>query len=218
MTPSDADLFAKDRNVFEIWLKKEHPGIQQQAATMLFRYADLVAESADRLGLIAAGDHDRLFTRHLQESLTPQLLAVIPQQAAVLDVGSGGGFPAIPIAIARPDLRMTLAEPRQKKAAFLERVILSLGLGHVAVFPGTVEELALRHAAPAWDCAVARGVRWTGRMIRALETLLRDEAMVVRFGAVSGIAAGVQVLPLGASERAIQVWPRGRWQDLPDAP
>jgi 16S rRNA (guanine(527)-N(7))-methyltransferase RsmG len=218
MTSKDGGSLAKDRIDFKIWLKEEHPGIEAGMTSLLLRYGELVAESSDRLGLVAAGDHDRLFTRHLQESLVPQLLAVIPPQAVVLDVGSGGGFPGIPIAIVRPDLGMTLAEPRQKKAAFLERVVLSLGLGHVTVFPGTVEDLALRHAEPAWDCVVARGLRWTVRMIRALDTLLRDEAVVVRFGAVRGIPAGVRVIPLGGSERAVQVWPRVRWQDLAGAP
>jgi 16S rRNA (guanine527-N7)-methyltransferase len=59
----------------------------------------------------------------------------------VLDVGSGAGLPGIPLAILRPDIRMTLCEIRVKRAAFLERVVSRIGLRHVTVYNGDVQKI-----------------------------------------------------------------------------
>lgn len=64
----------------------------------------------------------------------------LPQGAGVLDIGSGGGLPAIPLAITRPDLRFTLVEIRQKRAAFLDIAIAQLGLSNVHVYNGDVRK------------------------------------------------------------------------------
>lgn len=205
-----------DREAFARRLLESRPEIAEPATAALLRFGDLVVASADRLGLVAAGDQDRVFTRHVQESLARPFLESVPRGARVLDVGTGGGFPAIPLAIVRDDVQLTLTEPRQKKAAFLERVLLTLNLSRVSLFPGTLEDLARRTADPAWDCAVARGVRWTAPMIRALQSVLVDEATVVRYGPAAGCPEGVRVLPVGAADRAIQVWPRSRWEALAD--
>jgi 16S rRNA (guanine527-N7)-methyltransferase len=74
-----------------------------------------------------------------------QLFAdVIPPNAAVLDIGSGAGLPAIPIAILRPDVQITLCEIRSKRAAFLERSLSLLQLPHARVHHGDVRGLTVR--------------------------------------------------------------------------
>ncbi len=65
---------------------------------------------------------------------------VLPPGAEVLDVGSGGGLPGIPLAISRPDLRLVLAESRARRAAFLELVVAQLGLKNVRVYNGDVRQ------------------------------------------------------------------------------
>ncbi len=77
---------------------------------------------------------------HALESIAPASL--IPQGARVVDIGSGGGFPAIPIAAARPDVSMTMVEPRGKKAAFLRHVSRTLGLGKARVLEIGIENLS----------------------------------------------------------------------------
>jgi 16S rRNA (guanine527-N7)-methyltransferase len=212
------NLMTSDRDEFLRWLTENHPALPGSAAAALLRYAELVVESSDRLGLVASGDRGRVYTRHVRESLARPLLESVPHGARVLDVGSGGGFPAIPLAIVREDLHLTLTEPRRKKAAFLERVVLTLGLSQVRLFAGTLEDLGRQTTHPAWECAVARGVRWTAPMIRGLSALLPEEATVIRYGPAGGSPEGVRVFPLGASDRAIQVWPRSRWEALPGTP
>jgi len=71
---------------------------------------------------------------------------VLPEGAHVLDVGSGAGLPAIPLAIERPDLTLTLAERRAKRAAFLDLAAARLGLKNVRVYNGDVQQWSGRTA------------------------------------------------------------------------
>jgi 16S rRNA (guanine(527)-N(7))-methyltransferase RsmG len=206
-----------DRDEFSVWLNAKYPDLGETAAKRLHEFGELVEASADRLGLIAAGDRPQVYMRHFREALAPPLLQAIPAGARVLDVGSGGGFPAIPLAIVREDLHVTLTERRERKASFLQRVVLTLNLTQVFVFPGTLEDLARQTDGPSWECALSRAVRWTPRMVRVLEGMLPDAGTVIRYGAPAGIAAGVAIHPLEDSDHAIQVWPRSHWEDLPAA-
>lgn len=72
--------------------------------------------------------------------------------AAHLDIGSGAGFPALPMRLLRPRIRLTMIEPRGKRAAFLETVAHELGLTDSVVFNGRLEEfLDRQEAAERWD-------------------------------------------------------------------
>src|SRR5690606_12135457 len=83
----------------------------------------------EQVNLTSITDPDGAWTRHALDALTlvPHL-ADLPAGARVLDVGSGGGVPGIPLAIARPDLRVTLVEATEKKCAFLRGVADAIGL------------------------------------------------------------------------------------------
>lgn len=87
--------------------------------------------------LTAVREPERMVSHHLLDSL-----AAVPHFAgpAVLDVGSGGGLPGIPLAIARPDLRVTLIDSIAKKTAFLQQAKAELGLGNLTVVTGRVED------------------------------------------------------------------------------
>ena len=80
--------------------------------------------------------------------------ALIPEGARVLDIGSGGGFPGVPLSIARPDLVVTLLEPRGKRASFLRHVIRTVPLSNAQVLAERVEDLT----APAYAAATSRAV------------------------------------------------------------
>ncbi|HQT01240.1 MAG: 16S rRNA (guanine(527)-N(7))-methyltransferase RsmG [Hydrogenophilales bacterium 16-64-46] len=86
--------------------------------------------------LTALREPERMVSHHLLDSLTAVPYFTGP---AVLDVGSGGGLPGIPLAIARPDLQVTLIDSIAKKTAFLQQVKTELGLSNLAVATGRVE-------------------------------------------------------------------------------
>jgi 16S rRNA (guanine527-N7)-methyltransferase len=107
-------------------------------------------------GLISKSDEGNLFLRHFCDSLQPLLLFGFKKNARVLDIGSGGGFPAIPIRIFRPDLTMTLAESNRKKAAYLKEIKKELVLENVTIFNGRVEKMPKPES--GYDYVVSRGV------------------------------------------------------------
>jgi 16S rRNA (guanine527-N7)-methyltransferase len=98
------------------------------AEDRLAAYAALVRKWAPRLDLVSPGDLDRLEERHIEDSLraAPLLDELPPGPCA--DIGSGAGFPGVPLAIARPDRHWTLIEARWRRAAFLEEVVRELDL------------------------------------------------------------------------------------------
>ncbi len=121
------------------WLERLPLGIQY--LQLLTRYGLLVEEWAGRLSIVSKGDRGEIFTRHVLDSLNPVSLFANPPRTA-LDVGSGAGFPGIPLAIVWPTTRWFLVESREKKAGFLEKAVRELGLGNVKVVCARVEDLA----------------------------------------------------------------------------
>ena len=79
---------------------------------------------------------------------------LITHGARVVDIGSGAGFPGLPLAIARPDLDVTLVEPRAKRCAFLRHVVRTLGLENVRVAAARIEEVVGR----TFDVATTRAL------------------------------------------------------------
>ncbi|MGH3466949.1 MAG: 16S rRNA (guanine(527)-N(7))-methyltransferase RsmG, partial [Thermocrispum sp.] len=78
--------------------------------------------------------------------------------AFVVDVGSGGGFPGVPVAVARADVTVTLLEPMARRVDWLQEVVGTLGLEHVTVLRGRAEENATRAAIGVADVVTARAV------------------------------------------------------------
>lgn len=105
--------------------------------TRLLAYLALLDKWNRVYNLTAVRDTERMVSHHLLDSL-----AAVPyfQGAAVLDVGSGGGLPGIPLAIARPELQVTLIDSIAKKTAFLLQAKAELGLENVKVVTGRVED------------------------------------------------------------------------------
>ena len=102
----------------------------------LLTYLTLLDKWNRVYNLTAVRETERMVSHHLLDSL-----AIMPYVEAgqVLDVGSGGGLPGIPLAIARPDLQVTLIDSIAKKTAFLLQAKAELGLENVAVVTGRVE-------------------------------------------------------------------------------
>ncbi|WP_303784617.1 16S rRNA (guanine(527)-N(7))-methyltransferase RsmG [Azovibrio restrictus] len=113
-----------------------------KAVDQLLAYRDLMLKWNRTYNLTALKDPARMVSHHLLDSL-----AILPWIAGpeLLDVGSGAGLPGIPLAIARPDLRVTLVDAVQKKAAFQRQAAIELGLANVQALHGRVEELQGRY-------------------------------------------------------------------------
>ncbi len=122
-----------------------HTGIRQLELSLpegtearLLAYLSLLSKWNRVHNLTAVRDEQQMVSHHLLDSLT--VLPHLAGYASLADVGSGGGLPGIPLALARPDRAVTLIEANHKKASFLQQAKIELGLSNVSVHCGRVED------------------------------------------------------------------------------
>ena len=167
------------------------------------------------INLTAIIDPKEIIIKHFIDSLVALVATSFPQNGVVLDVGSGGGFPGIPLKIVRSDMRLILVEPIQKKCSFLNSVIGLLKLQDVSTFGGTIEQYAKRQLRHVIDTVVVRALKYEEirKHIPSLLTskgkvvLYRTEAMKKQeigeeFQLVSETAL---ILPQGSGNRVVTV-------------
>lgn len=136
-------------------------GASVSAATLaqLGDYLARLLAMNEQMNLTAIKDAESAWERHVLDALTLlPLLADVPAGARLADIGSGGGIPGLVLAIARPDLRVTLIEATQKKAAFLSAVSAAMGLANVSVRAERAEQLGKGELAGTFDVVTARAV------------------------------------------------------------
>ena len=114
-------------------------------AEAIRHYIDILASRGIDWGLLGPREGERLWERHILNSIASEPL--LPEGATVVDVGSGAGLPGIPLAILRPDLRVTLLEPLLRRANFLDLAVAELGLeDRVRVIRARAEDHRERYA------------------------------------------------------------------------
>lgn len=123
----------------------------------LLAYGNMLMAWNDRVRLVAEATPDLIVRRHLVDALSCVVAGRIDRTSRVVDVGSGGGLPGIPLAIAL-GCAVCLVEPNRKKAGFLEHAAESLGLVEITVVHARAEEIAHGDMREAADCAVSRAV------------------------------------------------------------
>lgn len=151
------------------------------------------------INLTALRDPTAAVTGHVIDSLTGVTLLAGRPVRRLLDLGSGGGYPGIPLAVAVADAQVTLLEPIGKKARFLEVVVAATGLGdRVSVEAARAETLAADASQRAtWDVVTARAVATTADLVELTFPLLRSG------GALLAWKRGDIAAELRAARRAI---------------
>ncbi len=124
---------------------------------VLLDYARLLLRRNEDMNLTGADTVEEIVSRHILDSLAVERF--LPRGGRVVDVGSGAGFPGLPLAAAMPDTEFVLLDAREKRVAFLEEACAELGIKNARCVCGRAEELALL---PDWresfDAAVSRAV------------------------------------------------------------
>jgi 16S rRNA (guanine527-N7)-methyltransferase len=134
------------------------------------RYAEILAGAGVERGLIGPREVDRLWERHILNSAA--VAELLEPGERVADIGSGAGLPGIPLALARPDLRMTLIEPLLRRSEFLREVVGELGID-ATVVRGRAEELTVRERVGEMDAVVSRAVASLDKLTKWSMPLLR---------------------------------------------
>lgn len=132
------------------------------------------------INLTAIIEPKEIIIKHFVDSLSALVVTRFPPNSAVLDVGSGGGFPGIPLKIVRPDMQLTLVEPIQKKYSFLNSVIGLLKLQEVSTFCGNIEQYAKKPLRDAIDTVVVRALKYE-EIRKHVPALLTSRGKVVLY-------------------------------------
>lgn len=166
--------------------------------SQLSTYLDLLLKWNSRMNLTSVREPDQIVRRHFGESLFAASLVASDCALAksLMDVGSGAGFPGIPIKIVMPHLQLTLIEAQQKKATFLREVVRALNLADVQVANTRADQFGL-----IADVVTLRAVESFERILPVAERLVA--------------ARGTMVLLIGASqvEKAKSLLPGFKWKE-----
>ena len=115
--------------------------VYQGLIKKFFLYQDILIDWNKKVNLISRRDESRIIARHFLESLGLVKTVDFPSCSRIMDVGTGAGFPGIPVKLVRPDLRVILVESKRKKVLFLKHMIEKLDLEGIDVVLGRVEEV-----------------------------------------------------------------------------
>jgi 16S rRNA (guanine527-N7)-methyltransferase len=145
---------------------KEAAVVFGEHITQARQFFDLLVRDGDLLGLVGPRELPKLWSRHILNSAVVGELVTDGQLVA--DVGSGAGFPGIPMAILKPEVRFVLIEPMERRASWLSDVVVpELGLKNVKVLRGRAEEAPLKN----YDVVTARAVSALPKLLRMLAPL-----------------------------------------------
>ena len=140
----------------EVYRLLQENGIEEKFAEKLSEYAELLEEANRHMNLTRILSAEDMVYKHFLDSFTA--LKYIPENAKVIDVGTGGGIPGIPLAITREDINITLLDATENKVNAVKGFIEKLGLKNVSAVWARAEELAHTELRESFDIVVSRAV------------------------------------------------------------
>lgn len=139
------------KNIFE----KYNFNLSENQINQFLIYMDFLLEENQKYNLTAITEKEEVVIKHFVDSVLP--LAEIPQGATVIDVGTGAGFPGVPLKILRPDIKLTLLDSLQKRINFLNCLLTKLAIADVTTIHARAEDYCLK-AREKFDVALSRAV------------------------------------------------------------
>jgi len=151
--------------------------LEDEALRAVVVHLNLLRRWATKMNLVSKGDLPHAEVRHAADSLTLLRLQTIKNaRGLAIDVGSGAGFPGLPLAAARPDLQVTLLEPRQKRGVFLTQVIAKAKLSNSVWLQSRLPDPALNGK---FDLVVSRATFPPDVIFDRVRPLLKSDGVAV---------------------------------------
>ncbi|MCY3846701.1 MAG: 16S rRNA (guanine(527)-N(7))-methyltransferase RsmG [Acidobacteria bacterium] len=176
--------------------------LEEPLAERLAAYVELLRQWNAKLNLTRLDRDDAGLARLAIEPLAA--LPYLPAQGTLVDIGSGGGSPAVPVKLARPELGLRMVEARARKVAFLRETVRHLGLERTEVLAGRYEALLSRsELREAHDALTVRGVRLSREALRRLQSFVAQGGALLLFRGPEPEDAWSNASPALAREAAV---------------
>lgn len=169
-------------------------------------YHQLLLDWNQRINLISRADETRIVTHHFLDSLAPVPHLDWPDGIQLLDLGSGAGFPGVPIKIVRPQVSLTLLESRKKRALFLKKLVSLLALQSVRVICNRAEALHCQQQyLNRYHLVTARSVAPLSHLIPLALPFLRTGGKLIAYKGPDESSAGLNLdLPVYVTHLPVQ--------------
>ena len=135
-----------DKQLLSAWLQSHDVENSAEKLKKLETFHDFLYEWSGKINLVSSNDRELLVENHIIDSLSP--IDILNNPATIIDIGSGGGFPAIPLGIICPHLNIVMVESREKKAKFLSVAIDFVDLPNLSVSRCRIEEYKPKNLLP----------------------------------------------------------------------
>jgi 16S rRNA (guanine527-N7)-methyltransferase len=146
-------------DMFQASLKEKGIELTDKQLSQFERYFQLLVEWNEKMNLTAITEKEEVYLKHFFDSVTASFYFNFNQDITVCDVGAGAGFPAIPLKICFPDIKLTVVDSLNKRIGFLEHVVNELGLENVSMYHDRAETFAHRpEFRQQFDLVMARAV------------------------------------------------------------
>ena len=130
--------------MFQTSLKEKGVQLSEKQLAQFDTYYRLLVEWNDKMNLTAITEKEEVYLKHFYDSVTAGFYYDFNQHITVCDVGAGAGFPAIPLKICFPNIRLTVVDSLNKRIGFLQHVVDELGLENVSLYHDRAETFAHR--------------------------------------------------------------------------
>lgn len=172
----------------EIWFRnlcaRNGLEVTRKQAELLAAYVERLLEWNKKINLISRKDEENIWERHIVGAVSFLFSVRLANGASILDLGTGGGLPGIPLAVLLPSARITLVDSIQKKITAVNEILVSMNLGNVATMCGRAEDLGRRKDLQStFDYVIARAVgpahqiaKWSRPFLRRGNSHSKEDA------------------------------------------
>ncbi len=189
-----------NQHEFAVWLVGAYPSASPHQIAQFEQYRQLIEKWNEAINLVSRADGLDLYEKHFTDSL----LFALPPKAShgvVLDLGSGAGFPGIPLKIMHPELTIYLLEPTKKRSKFLERVVSDLLLSRVTIVNERAEVYAASYR-ETFDLVLARAVAPLNILLELAAPLVKPQGYIMAY---KGVQAASELATTATAQRVLDL-------------
>lgn len=143
----------------ELLIKELEEKYGEERTSMLVEYMDMILEKNQYINLTAVRDRDEALQKHIADSLSCDFMEEYEAAENVIDIGTGAGFPGVPLAIVSPDKKFTLVDSLNKRLRIIDELTGELGIKNVTTVHGRAEDVGKsKEHREQYDICVSRAV------------------------------------------------------------